>query len=463
MDKRLKLAQRLLKDDGLIFVSIDNNEVFQLKILCDRYFDFVECFLWNKTSTPPALSNKSRKTHEYILCFQKILNSSEKFVGLTTSGGDAPLLNESNRISTLHFPANYVKCKLENQTLQAGRTDRVILENDIIVENGLIINDFSLTGRFRWTQEFLDSEIENNCSLIIKSKKCAIRYCREGDRTVAPPNFITERFYNTTINKTDNDVDTNETAGEELKNLLGDVPFDFPKPTSLISYLLSFKQNKSIQVLDFFAGSGTTLHACVNLNKTDLGNRKCILVQHKENENNICEEITYERNKRVIQGYTNAKGEEVEGLKQNNLRYYRTDFAPRRKTIKNQMKLMQLSIAMLQIKEDIYSEQKTFGGIKLDKNICRFFKDKEKSMLIIFDEDFIEQVVCEIKQMDIKEPIKIYIFHTHGISFEDDFSEVKEKVNLCTLPQAIYNAYRDILPKEEEEKDFSQIELTIEK
>ena len=65
--------------------------------------------------------------------------------------------------------------------------------------------------------------------------------------------------------------------------------------------------------------------------------------------------------------------------------------------------------------------------------------------------------------MDIKEPIKIYIFHTHGISFKDDFWEVKEKVNLCTLPQAIYNAYRDILPKEEEEKDFSQIELTIEK
>ena len=115
-------------------------------------------------------------------------------------------------------------------------------------------------------------------------------------------------------------------GGAKLKEIFGDVAFDFSKPLNLIEFLLSLRPKESI-VLDFFAGSGTTLHATMQLNAEDGGHRKCILVTN--NENNICEEVTYERNKRVIQGYTTPKGEEVEGLQDNNLRYYRTNFLSR--------------------------------------------------------------------------------------------------------------------------------------
>ena len=106
--------------------------------------------------------------------------------------------------------------------------------------------------------------------------------------------------------------------------------------------VLDFASDKTSTILDFFAGSGTTLHATMQLNAEDGGHRQCILVAN--NENNICEEITYERSKRVINGYTTPKGEEVPGLTKNSLRYYRTGFvgrsASRKISIQNNLHLV---------------------------------------------------------------------------------------------------------------------------
>ena len=109
---------------------------------------------------------------------------------------------------------------------------------------------------------------------------------------------------------------SNDNAKKELGLIFEDLPFDYPKPTQIMNTLLKVVPAKT--VLDFFAGSGTTLHATMQLNAEDGGHRKCILVTN--NENGICENVTYERNKRVIQGYTTPKGEDIEGLHDNNLR-----------------------------------------------------------------------------------------------------------------------------------------------
>lgn len=119
----------------------------------------------------------------------------------------------------------------------------------------------------------------------------------------------------------------------------------------------------------------------MQLNAEDGGHRKCILVTN--NENNICEDVTYERNKRVINGYTTPKGEDVAGLKNNTLRYYRTDFVGRSRSMKNMRRLMNLSIDMLCIKEDLYTEQTKFGGQQTYKNVFRYFDDGKKRMMII--------------------------------------------------------------------------------
>ncbi|WP_395148340.1 site-specific DNA-methyltransferase [uncultured Helicobacter sp.] len=273
---RLKLARDLLREDGVIFISIDDNEQANLKILCDEIFgeeNYIETFLWNKTQTPPSASNKTRKTHEFILCYQKNKNN-EKMIARFSNGGDAPLWNETNSERILTFPANYVFSNLKDGFYKQGIRDKIELLDNVEVKNGKIINSFRLKGHFRWKQETLDCEIQNNVVLIVKSDKFSIRYCREGDRIVMPTNEISKK----------DGVGTNENASDELKVIFNNQKiFEFNKPVSLLKYLIQIGYlNSSDYILDFFAGSGTTAQAVMELNAEDKGNRKFILVQIDE-------------------------------------------------------------------------------------------------------------------------------------------------------------------------------------
>lgn len=185
----------------------------------------------------------------------------------------------------------------------------------------------------------------------------------------------------------------------------------------------------------------------MELNK-DGGKRKCILVTN--NENNICEEVTYERNKRVINGYITPKGEEVAGLKNNTLRYYRTDFVSRNRSVRNMRKLMLLSTDMLCIKEDLYTEQPEFAGQKTFANVFRYFSNGTKRMMVIYREEAVTQLVELIKKADYEGKMKVYVFSPSEDPWEGEFEEVADRVELCALPQAIYNAYKRILPKKRE-------------
>lgn len=234
----------------------------------------------------------------------------------------------------------------------------------------------------------------------------------------------------------------------------GEGVFDGPKPTKLIKLLLRIANGNNLRVLDFFAGSGTTLHATMQLNAEDGGHRQCILVTN--NENNICEEVTYERNKRVINGYTTPKGVKVDGLKDNTLRYYKTDFISRERTQKNMRDLVAAATDLLCIKEDLYEEKQKFGHLKLKPNLARYFSDENKHMLIIYHEELIDVIVYEIKKMDFgKSRLKIYVFSPGRYAFTDNFIEVENKVELVALPAAIYDAYQKVLPKRRE-KTFEE-------
>ena len=240
----------------------------------------------------------------------------------------------------------------------------------------------------------------------------------------------------------------NADAANDIKTIFNSKAFSYAKPIELIKLFINLIANKKGIILDFFAGSGTTLHATMQLNAEDGGHRQCILVTN--NENNICEEVTYERNRRVIQGYTNAKGEEVAGLTKNNLRYYRTGFVGRNRSMQNMRKLVNLATDMLCIKEDLYTEQNTFGGQKTYKGIFRYFDDGKKQMLVIYREEAIDELVDIIYDMDIPQPIKVYVFSPSKDPWEGSFDDVSDKVELCALPQAIYNTYRRILPKKKD-------------
>lgn len=285
MYPRLFLAKNLLKEDGVIFISIDDNEVHNLRALCNEIFgeeNFVEIFSWVKTSTPPGLSNKSRKTVEYILCYEKNI-TNQKYKGELLDGGDQPLLNSGNPEKVLCFPASSVLFKLPDGEYEAGLYDRVELMEKINILNGKSNSTLKLKGEFKWIQKTLDTEIQNGTTFIVKSERFAIRFLRKDEGGYkAPTNLLKDKYISPVISKKDNCVDTNETSSSELSELLGGRYFDFPKPVSLIKHLIGFIADKDDIVLDFFAGSATTAHAVLELNREDAGNRKFICVQIPE-------------------------------------------------------------------------------------------------------------------------------------------------------------------------------------
>lgn len=307
--------------------------------------------------------------------------------------------------------------------------------NDLVIENGKNANEVRFRNRFIWIQETLNKNIQEGIKIEL-SAKGVLSYKRSNYSPEVPPNFIDVNV----------GVDTTENAGRMLLDIFGGQVFDYPKPVSLIKYLINFTPDKKLTILDFFAGSGTTLHATMQLNAEDGGHRKCILVTN--NENNICEEVTYERNKRVIQGYTTPKGEEVEGLHDNNLRYYRTTFLSRDKSVKNMRQLVRLATDMLCIKNDVYTEAE-FCGKHLNPNIARYFDNGQGNrMLVIYEERAIQLLVQLMAQTE-DDGIKtmVYVFSPGADPYTDDFEDVAERVKLCALPSAIYEAYKRVLPK----------------
>ena len=287
MYPRLLTARELLSDDGVIFISIDDNEVSQLKLLCDEVFgeeNFVEFFSWTKKSTPPALSNKVRKTNEYILCYEKNKNSY-KYFGEEVDGGDQPLLDNGNKEGCLNIPKEKIRFNLEDGIYQAGTYHRIKLLETIEIKDNVSNKDLLIEGKFKWQQSFLDSEIEKGTTFIIKSNKFSVRFQRFEDESYkAPTNYFKDKIISPILDKENKNIDTNETASSQLEELFGIKIFDFSKPISLIKYLINMvsKTDPNPLILDFFSGSATTAHAVMQLNAEDGGNRKFIMVQIPE-------------------------------------------------------------------------------------------------------------------------------------------------------------------------------------
>lgn len=285
---RLMVARSLLKEDGVIFISIGVEEFSTLKSICNEVFgenNFVEIFSWVKTATPPSLAVKSRKTNEYILCYEKNKNGI-KYNGELLDGGDQPLLNTGNARSVLVFPKDKVVFKTKafpDGIYEPYCKDRVSLLDRIEIKDGRATSDFRLEGEFKWTQSFFDEEVLKGTSFIIKTDNLSVRFIREGEGYKRPTNFIKEKIISPLIDKPSVGVGTNETASSYLTSLMdGKNVFSYPKPVSLVKYLTNFVCKDDDIVMDFFSGSGTTADAVwrYNLGKnTDL---RYILVQLPE-------------------------------------------------------------------------------------------------------------------------------------------------------------------------------------
>ena len=283
MYPRLMLARDMLSDDGAIFISIDDNEVDNLKKLLDEVFgqeNFAARFMWAKTMTPPALAYKCRKTVEYVLCYERAANKS-KFFGDWLDNGDAPLLNSGNPLKQLKFPAGSIRFTfIDNGVVKAGRYEGAEVLSDIEILDGKNRCNATLEGRFKWQQDTLNDEVSRGTYFLAKTPKLSVRFQRPNDGTKykTPTNYLPIKL------DISNGVGTNETASSDMADLGMDACFDFTKPVSLIEYLIRMRCfiEKDDVILDFFSGSATTAHAVMRLNAGDGGNRKFIMVQLPE-------------------------------------------------------------------------------------------------------------------------------------------------------------------------------------
>lgn len=272
---RLLVARTLLSNDGVIFISIDDNEVHHLRKICDEVFgasNFVGQWNWFKSSTPPNLSKKIKKNIEYILAYQKG-NNTDRFRGIKkVSKSDDPTTKPQNAFKIWTFPSKTLNCKSPDGIIPKGvyGTKKFPNEllNDLIIEGGTNLNEVSFSNRFIWLQNTLIEQL-NNGTVMNLSKQLVLSFKKEEYDAEVPPNLIDSNV----------SVGTTEQAGTDLEALFNSKVFDYPKPVSLIKYLANFYVDPDSLILDFFSGSGTTAHAVMKLNAEDGGKRKYIMVQ----------------------------------------------------------------------------------------------------------------------------------------------------------------------------------------
>ncbi len=421
MEKRLKLAKNLLKDAGVIFISIDDNEVAQLKLLMNspdlfRESNFVSILIWEKIRIRKNSALYFTSNHDFILCVAKKKKQNERDRGwkrqLLDRKNDGNYKNPDNdpngpwiatAITANHYYASDYK---------------------VIKPNGVVLpRPHNASWRYSW--DTLQKFIKQGQIIWGKGKSYpkVKRYLRDVKEGLVPKSIFD--FFT---------FGGNPDGANELKDIFGgDKVFENPKPTKLIKALIKIgTDKKDAVILDFFAGTGTTGDSVLQLNKEDGGSRQFILCTN--NENNICTDVCYPRIKKVIKGYTALKKRKTKGLG-GNLKYFKTAFVDAEPTDKNKKKLTEQATEMLCIKEGTF--EKVLG-----RKDFKIFKNSDHYTGIIFDQLVIPEFKKAIK--NIKGKFSVYIFSLGDDTFDEEFTDIKQKIKLSPIPEAILRIYRRI-------------------
>lgn len=485
MKRRLSIAHQLLTDDGMIFISISDEELATLKLLCDEIFmqkNYINTVSIKAKSSAGASGGgedkKLKKNIEYLLIYCK----NRDYCNIIFPVQKQPLMEhiqEKREAGTSWLYTNvmykfgeleYVKSTSagNNEEIQIFKVNNFIIKsvNDVMEEEHL--SEEQVYNKYIdriFTTENAQTSIRQRVknAVGIDENYYIARYKPVSGRNkgkVTDVGFIgkTKRLVSFLANTCHiekgkvyklikigtlwNDLSWSSVSSE------GGVAFPAgKKPVSLMKRVIAMHPNNKGIILDFFAGSASTAHSVMELNSEDLGLRTFICIT--SSENNICQEKAYPRIKNVILGY----GKKM-GLTRNNLRYYKTKFVPRDKGPKNLRNLMALSTDMLCIHNDTYIE-KPFAGKNINNKIARYFEsnDGTKRMLVIYRAEAIQALVelmkQEFKNAESKEngKLMVYVFSPNGYAYDDEFEDVADYISLCAMPDAVQNAYRRVLPK----------------
>lgn len=310
---RLVLARNVLTQDGVIFISIDDNEVANLKAVCNEVFgeeNFIESYVWESNFRPDNSSPVERENSQHILCYARAKKNVLRLVGGQKKTEGLPSLTKNSmKMSTIRLCPDWLELGVPDGVYGPGDLGSgYVLEDQVTVSDGKAQAEFRLSGRIIWSQGYLEDQVAAGTKIVIKGVGFVPYSKKESTAPLAPTSLIPR-----------DDVGDVLAGNAELRALFGNVPFNHPKPTSLIRYLVNAVtfQDKSAVILDFFAGSGSTAHAVAELNDSDGGGRRVISVNLPERVPTdsvasemgleLVSDITVARIKKVIDANTTAR------------------------------------------------------------------------------------------------------------------------------------------------------------
>lgn len=277
MYERLVVARDLLKDDGVIFISINDYEVHNLRKICDEVFgedNFIDCLKWKRKKQPSFLAKHTAQVMEYIFVFGKNAQSLEKLSIEGTSDSTKKVVNLTNQYSVRIFPKGVIVKIGEKGVIKKGKylIKSMTIEylNDVIYEDGKTINEVRVNAQFSVSQDKINVYISEGLLFITVNKGLRRDV---GQDEIGKRKSITDLLL---------DWGDNQDSDNEMKSLFDESYFDYTKPTKLILNLAKSNLTEDSIILDFFSGSASTAHAVMQLNADDGGNRKFIMVQLPE-------------------------------------------------------------------------------------------------------------------------------------------------------------------------------------
>ena len=463
MYDRLQLARKLLKNNGSIFISIDENEFAQLKLLCDKIFsekNFVDCIIWNKRV--PKNDKGIGNIHEYVLVYTKSTNFKYKFTMIKEGLDDIEkLITEckKNNVSIEETEKKLKKLYKENKYPRAITLYNAV-DNDYQIWGKINMswpngNTFGpryevihpITNKpvripdrgWRWKQERFNEALdyENVVERYDGSYICG-RIWFSKDENMQPSSIkylseVNRMLLRSIISlKSDGSIELEKIFSQ--KSL-----FQYPKSVQLIKLLINSitYNNKNAVIMDFFAGSGTTAQAVLEMNQEDNGNRKIILCTN--NEDNICYDVTYPRIKTVISGHR-QDGSEYSGGIPANLMFYKTDFIMNSQdTDQAKYSLVEKVDELLCIIEETYVKKERTNYYSHYETF-----DGNKHTFIYSDYYSAEPFSEFIKLIDSVDGKKIvYMFSTDNVIDEKLFENIN--VTPKPIPSKIYDIYKEIV------------------
>lgn len=418
MGKRLELAKELLKEGGLLFVSIDDNEQANLKLLCDKIFgesNFINQFIWKRNSSGKTEKNKFTVNSEYVLLYSKTgaycLNDAHK-----------PLSDAT--IALYKLDDNDGRGKYRLYPLQKPAAPGPETTYDYVDNSGKVWPCPKKGWRIKYSKM---KELENDNRLCLNNK------------TLSEKAYWNEReSEGKRVDTLWTDLPENSFASKELLEIIGknDI-FNNPKPTKLIMRCLEVSNSDAL-VLDFFAGSGTTGQAVLEMNKQDGGHRHFIICTN--NENDIAKTVCYPRIQKIIEGYhKNGDKEFIEGLS-GNLKYFKTDF------VNNSKNTTQTKINLAkECSEMICLKTGRFNQINCNSSAFKIFSNntKDQYTCIYFDcfDTDMNNFVTEIQKLNGKKDL--YIFSLTDSVDNSLFAGIPDS-NVEAIPYKILDLYRRI-------------------